>query len=130
MKQKGFIALISTLIISVVLLFIVVSFSEKSIAGRFLLLELERKIDSEQLAHACLQVAVIAIFNNPSYSVDPSTRVKVDVGDDAVCHIMSVDSSGTIVTKGVSGKATTYYEAQWSSVAEDIVSFKELPTFP
>ena len=68
-EVKGFIALIAILIISVVLLASVISAAQFGITGRYTLLDLERKAESESLAEACLQVARIAVFNDPAYEV-------------------------------------------------------------
>ena len=66
--DRGFIALISVIIIGFVLLLSVIALGGKGIAGRFNLLNLEYKNSSYQLASGCVQTAIIYIVNDPSYN--------------------------------------------------------------
>ncbi len=67
-SNRGFIALISILIISVILLTAVFSLAYRGIASRFLLLDLEHKVASEKLAEGCVAVGIIAVVNDPSFT--------------------------------------------------------------
>jgi hypothetical protein len=85
-KQNGFIALISAIIISVLLLTITVTLGMTGIMSRFNILDSESKERSIALAEAC---ADKAIFNLAQSVISPST---ISVGSDS-CSIVSVNSS-------------------------------------
>ena len=131
--QGGFIALISVIILGFVLLATVLMLGNRSIGTRFLLLDLERKDQSRALAEGCVQVAIIAIVNDPAYCVNsiscltvPSVFVSVGSG---TCTIVSV-SSGTIKTTASVSGATTNLVVEWDITNERISSWKETPTLP
>ncbi|OGG47609.1 hypothetical protein A2761_00070 [Candidatus Kaiserbacteria bacterium RIFCSPHIGHO2_01_FULL_51_33] len=131
-SQSGFIALISILIISFVLFYAVVSVSQRGIASRFLLLDIERKAASEKLAESCVQVVLIAVINDPSYIVLSSSPVSVPVGPD-MCTIYSVSPSGaqsTIETKAVVSGATTNLRVIADNTTGVIVLWQEVPNLP
>ena len=65
-KTNGFIALISILIVSSVLLVTTLSLAERGIAHRFFLLKHEQKSMSEQLAEACIHIARIKAYHGVS----------------------------------------------------------------
>lgn len=128
-NQSGFIALISVIILGFVLLIVVLTLGSKSVGTRFLLLDLERKDATKALAEGCVQVAIVAIVNNPSYS---ASNISVPVGENT-CTIKSV-SSGTIqATANVTGGATTNLEVEVDTSAGnegEVLSWLELPNFP
>ena len=92
--ESGFIALMSVIIISFVLLFAVFSIGQRGIASRFLLLDLERKIQSEELAKACVQIAIIGVANDSLYAVSAASDIEQTVDDGIFCYIHSVTPSG------------------------------------
>jgi cellobiose-specific phosphotransferase system component IIC len=118
-RNRGFIALISVIIIGFVLLLAVITLGGKSIASRFNLLTLEYKNSSYQLASACVQTAIIGVVNNLSYSLPRS----IDVGGQT-CTIVSV-VSGTIKTTATVSGATTNLEVTVNSTTGDVVSWRE-----
>jgi len=127
--EGGYIALISVIIITFILFIAVFSLAQFGITSRFSLLDLENKSESEQLAAGCVQVAIIAIVNDPAYE---AALVPVTV-DDGECTIESVEvdtpSSGlsTIKTSAVVTGATTNLEVVWEQSGEDITSWEEVP---
>jgi hypothetical protein len=125
-RSSGFIALISVMIISLVLLFAVISIGQRGLTSRFLLLDLERKVQTENLANACVESARIYIANDPTYSL--STPIEITVGSEK-CTIFSITPSGgqsTIKAYSVAtGGATTNLEVVVNSNTVDIVSKKE-----
>ena len=129
-KEKGFIALIAILIISVVLLASVVSAAQFGITGRYTLLDLERKAESESLAEACLQVARIAVFNDPAYEV---TDRGVLVGKNW-CDVQKIvknsPSSGfsRVEVSASSTGATTNFRTTVNTSTGNITRIIELPT--
>lgn len=129
---RGFIALISAIVVSFVLLVAVVTLGMRGITGRLYLLDLERKISSQALAESCVAIATIKIANDPEYGV---SNFDAQVGDD-VCTILSVapntpnSSQATLKTRGVKDGATTYLHVVIDEVSGDVVSWKETPDAP
>ncbi len=136
-KNGGFIALISILIISMVLLFAVFAIGQRGIASRFLLLDLERKTQSEQLANACIQIATIDIANNAGHIA--ASDKEYNVGS-SKCTIHSVQpnfpSAGrsTIevfaIVPGPTEGATTNLQVVIDSTNGNIMSWQELTNLP
>ncbi len=96
-KNTGFVALISAIIISVILLLIVTNVSLTGFYSRFNILDSELKERSLSLAEGCADTAILKLANNPSYS--PTNEV-VTIGADS-CTIISITGSTTktILTK-------------------------------
>ncbi|OGC80485.1 hypothetical protein A2943_02190 [Candidatus Adlerbacteria bacterium RIFCSPLOWO2_01_FULL_51_16] len=129
-QPKGFIALISVIIISFVLLITVLSFAQFGIVSRFLLLDLERKEASENLAAACVQVAIIAVYNDSLYEV---TDRSVPVGSEEC--VLTIEAStpflgrSQIQTTASSTGATTNLEVVIDSASGVIQTWEELASF-
>ncbi len=66
--KRGFIALLTTIIISFVLLTIVVAVSFMGFFGRFNILGSEAKERSSALAEACIQTAILKFSQDNSYN--------------------------------------------------------------
>ena len=86
--QKGFIALMSAVIISIILLLIATNLSLTSFYGRSNILDSELKERSSALAEACADTALLKLANDPSYA-PPVGGEPVAVDDDE-CIIDSV----------------------------------------
>jgi len=129
--NRGFIALLSSILLSVILFAAVVSLGQRGIIGRFILLEGENKKISQALAEACVQVAIISIVNDAEYT---STNVTIPV-DTKTCTIVSATpntpSAGQsrIRTKGESHSATTNLEVVVNSTTANIFSWQEIASF-
>lgn len=131
-KDRGFIVLVSAIVIAFVLLITVVAMAQKGIAGRYLLLTLENKSVSEAAAEGCIEIARVKIANNPSYTVLPSAPITVPVGSGS-CTILSVALSGgsSIITATASSTgATTNLVATVTSATSDIVMWNEVAVLP
>ncbi len=85
-NNSGFIALISAVIISVILLLIISNSSLTGFYSRSDILDSELKEKSAALAEACTDTALLKISNNSTYN--PSNEI-VNVGSDT-CIIKSV----------------------------------------
>src|SRR3990167_10788444 len=115
--NEGFIALISVIVITMILLGTTATLGMKGFLDRFNILEGEAKEISAGLASACVESARIKIARDPAY--DP-TLISPDgetlIVDDKECTIVSV-VSGTIRTRGVHERtgATTKYEVEVDS---------------
>ncbi len=86
-NNTGFIALVSAVIISVVLLLIATNLSITSFYSRSNILDSELKEKSLALAEACADTAILKLANNPTYT--SSTNESVNVNGDN-CIIQSV----------------------------------------
>ena|SRR3989338_10087446 len=92
--QKGFIALMSAIIISVVLLLMITNLSLTGFYGRFNVLDSELKERSSALAEACVDTALLRIANDPTYPYPTNDPINVDGND---CIIESA-TGGNIST--------------------------------
>jgi hypothetical protein len=100
-KNAGFIALISSIIISAILLVIITGLNLNEFYTRSNILDSELKEKSVALAEACADTAILRMVNGSSYST-PST---VNIGSDT-CKILSVIGS-TIQVQAIYNK--NYY---------------------
>jgi len=69
-QKKGFVALMSAIIISVVLLVLATTLSFTGFNSRFNILDSESKERSSALAEACVENAILSLINDPSYSAN------------------------------------------------------------
>jgi len=131
-RQRGFIVLISAIVISFVLLISVVAVAQKGVTGRYLLLTLENKSISAAAAEGCIEIARVKIASNASYTVLSSAPVTLPVGSGS-CTITSVTISGSnsiVSTTASSTGATTNLVATVHSATGDIVSWSEVAVLP
>ena len=126
-QTGGFIALISILILSAVLLTSTISLAQFGIANRFFILNLEQKNASKKLAEACVQIARIKIYNDPAYTV--SAPLSIGIAG-STCRIYTVAANGTVTeirTTAHNGAAVSNLCATVNNTTGDFVSFKEMP---
>lgn len=129
-NARGFIALISVFVVSIVFLIAVVSLGQFGLAGRLLLLDVENKVRSEAYAEGCVQTARIIAVNDPAAS---RSNVLVRYSD-IECAIVALEpdtpSAGesTITASSTVSGATTNFEVVIDPVTGDITSWVELPT--
>lgn len=88
--QSGYIALVSVIIMSAVLLLLIVAVSGTSVLSRLNVLTYQYKEVSRGLADGCVDAALLRLINNSGYS--PSNEA-VLVGSQS-CTIVSVTPSG------------------------------------
>lgn len=123
-------ALIVVVVIGLVFLMGVVSLGRLGITGRFTLLTVEEKLESEAYAEACVHVARVYVMNDAAYT---TTNLTVSYKD-VTCTVVSVEAAtpsagqSRIRTKAVVSGATTNFEAVVSPADGDVVSWKELAT--
>ncbi len=127
-REQGFIALITVLILSVVLMVGVISLSQFGVITRYSLLDIENKMRSENLANACISFARLSIVTDPD---DTITNKDVPLGE-YVCRIESLvvnsPTNGTNrvkVSAAVSG-ATTNYQVDVNTTTGAITRFIEV----
>jgi len=125
--QKGFMALISAIIISVILLLIASSLNLTSFYNRSDILDSELKEKSSTLAEACVDAAILKLANNPSY-IPTTGGETVDVETDN-CIIQSVNSSGNqkiINTKADYNHYVTNLKIVIDSSDLQVISWEEI----
>jgi len=110
--EEGYIALIAAILISAALLIMVAVVSFEGFYSRFTILESELKEQSDYLAEACVQTAILKISQDDTYftATFPET---IPVGSEN-CEIVDVDHIGfgipgnyDIEVSGLSGDAVT-----------------------
>ena len=127
-KQSGYIALMSAIIISALLLLLAVTVSLTGFLSRSNELDAEYKQRSLNLAQGCAQVALLHLAQDPTNT----TVSDVNIGDDK-CSIISIQpntpASGqtTIQTKAEFQTAVTNLRFIINSSNLSIISLQELP---
>jgi hypothetical protein len=129
-RPRGFIALMSVIILSMVLLLVVVDASLTSFNSRFNALDAELKGRSEAAADACANQALLQLANDLSYA-----------GNEALT-LNTVDSCriGAVATAGAGSQKTFKIQATSSSAVTNLfivvlssdlstVSWQEMPTY-
>ncbi len=131
-NPRGFIALISVIVVSFVLIIAVVTLGMRGITGRFYLLDVERKQISQALAESCVTIGILKIAVDPDYS---ASNVTAQVGSDT-CTIVSVtpntpvSTQATIVARGVKDGATTNLKVVVDEASATAVSWLETASRP
>ncbi len=131
-SQQGYIAIISAIVISIVLIGITFTLSFSGFFLRFNVLGTEYKKVSYALAEGCMNVAFVKLANNNSYT--GNEEIVLDTANNRKCRIISVIGSGgtrTVRTQAVYQNAYTDLEAIASITSSNITanSWKECATF-
>lgn len=129
MKEGGFIALISVLILSTVLLATTLSLAQFGIANRYFILDLEQKAASVKLAEACVHISRITAYNNPVYVLTSPVFFEIGGG---VCSVYSMSVAGTATTIEATarvGDAVTNLRVVMDHTNGDFLCWREVQTF-
>lgn len=133
-KEGGFIALISVIVITLILLTMVATLGTKGFLDRFNILEGEAKETSAGLAWACAQAARVKISNDLLYQPPlggesfPVTQDPYNPSEYLSCTIVSVPTQQTVVcVRGEYKGATTNYRVELDE-NQDIVELTEVTT--
>lgn len=127
--QNGYIALMSAIIISVVLVMLSVSVSTAGFYSRFNVVEFEYKQRSSALAEGCINSALLKLAQNPAY-VPTAGGETIFIGTDS-CTILSVTTTAgqiTIQSKATFQQAVTNVQVVVTSGTLSLMSWQELPT--
>ena len=119
-KQSGFVALITAIVLSLILIIITTTLNQTSFLTRSMLLDAEYKERSAALAEACVDVARLKLANDATYV---GSELGVLVGADT-CDIRPISISGSqkvIETKASFRGATTNLRV--------LVNFSDLSVF-
>ncbi len=125
-QPRGFIALMSAIIISSVLLIIVTGGSLSGFYSRVNALNGEFKKQSNALADACASQALLELVNDPSYA--GSETLTLSPGND--CTISAINKSGSIYSFTTTAQIQeTHTTLDITADADDldIISWKEVP---
>ncbi|MBI4086219.1 MAG: hypothetical protein HY433_03210 [Candidatus Liptonbacteria bacterium] len=127
-RSGGYIALMSALIISAVMVIIVVTLSQVSFLSRINIADTYFKDKSRALAESCVNTALLDLVFNPSYSGNETITVASDT-----CKIISVvpSSTGRIISaQGVFANSFTNYKVTVASNTVSLISWEEVQTLP
>jgi hypothetical protein len=115
MKQHGFIALMSVIIISAVLLGAAATASTAGFFARFNELNAEYKKTASGLAESCINTALLNLAQNYTYTLATPVDVSFDTG---ICTIQSIGDIGTPsgTARTVVITATAGYQGAFSTV--------------
>jgi hypothetical protein len=127
-KNSAFIALISSVIISAVLLVIVLSMTTKGFFARSNGIENQNKKISFVLAESCLDIAKLKLKQDVSYA--GGEIIPQNLGSCAICPVQY--SSGKIKVYTRSAVRDSYTNLQQVLYNGDLsaVSFEEISTYP
>jgi len=124
--QRGFIALISAIITSAVLLIIAVALSLSSFYGRYNVLDTELKKMSVGLAEACVEQGLLMLATNTN---NPATTT-VEVIKGKYCDLGPIPPSGNLRTFLTQASSSSYFTTLKISVNPDtnfsITSWEEV----
>lgn len=112
-QQHGFIALISVLILSSVLLASTLSLAQFGIASRFFVLNLEQKAQSQKAAETCLEMMRIKVYNEPTYTKTTPTVYNFGTIE---CIVRSATSSGADSSVQVTGQSGDSITNLWAVI--------------
>lgn len=128
-SNGGFIALVSVLLISVVLLLMVTTLSLSGFIGRFSILNSELKKVSASLAEACANTAVLKLAENWNYTGNETIVVNGNA-----CAVFPVAAAGAdpqiLKTQAVYRKSYTNLVITVHKTPFAIVSWQEVPNLP
>lgn len=127
-SSAGFMALMSVIIISVVLLLIASTLSMTGFSGRLNILDSEYKERSLALAEACVDTALLRLAQDAIYA---GGLPSVSVGTDS-CDIRNFNPSLDpiiIETKATFQKAVTNLRVKVAKTDLSVISWQEVPNF-
>ncbi|MFZ2484649.1 MAG: VWA domain-containing protein [Minisyncoccia bacterium] len=126
--NKGFIALMATIIISLVLLVMAVNESSSGWSARFNILGTEAKEQATALAEGCAEQALATLLTDPTYTGNATTTTA-----DGTCHIFPVQFNFPIaglVTIKTQGIVRGSYANLDMAMEMNDLHFGSIPTAP
>lgn len=124
--QKGYIALVSAVIISLLLMAITFALNFSSYFSRFNITDSSTKEMSQSLAESCLDKALLSLAQNSSYAGNEN----VVVNGTETCSILPLTASSSqkiIQTSATFQKTATNMKAVVNLPAFTIASWEETP---
>ena len=124
--REGYIALMSAIIVSVMLMAVLITLNLGGYFGRFNVLNSELKQRSFSLADGCASAAVLNLAQDPSYAGSTTLAIASDT-----CTIFAIASgTGVIETQGIYQHAYTNLKLTVDTTTMAVTSFQEIPTIP
>ena len=128
MNNSGYIALISSIIISILVLGIALAISSAGYFSRFDILKNEFKERSSALAEACVDTALLKLAQNQSYNGNEN----ISVGNDQ-CSILATENAPgqkkIIKTKATFQNAVTNLKVTVNNADLSVIYWEELAKF-
>lgn len=126
--KRGFIALISVIIVSAILLIIAVTLSLNQFYDRYNILESEYKERSSSLAEACVDSALLELTNDINYSGNSTTTV-YDTNKCYTGNIPPTIPQKTFQTRAIYQNSYTNLKVKVDTSNFSIMSWEEIPNF-
>lgn len=129
--KRGFVALMSVMIISAVLLTMVFTLGVSSFFSRFSVFDQENKFASRMLAESCIGTAMLRILQDEAYTGDELVVVNAN-NPQAVCRICAITTdSGIIVARATYNGAYTNLRVVGSVGPNNfmVTTWEEIPTY-
>jgi len=129
--QKGYIALMSAIVISVLLLAITVALGLSGFFGRFNIIDSESKERSAALAEACVDQAILEITSGLYRAT--SAMINIGLGASDQCIILSsakdfpTPGRTLIKTQAIINQSYTNLHVIIDNATLDVVSWQEVP---
>lgn len=125
--RAGYISLISSIVISLLLLVVTLAISTSNFSSQSNILDTEYKESSLALAEACVDIAILNLTLNPLYNGNQT----IPVGEEG-CLIMPIETlSGQkiIKTKAIINDTVTNLKITVGASDLSVVSWEEVPKF-
>lgn len=126
MRNQGYIALMSAIIISVVLLGLAFTLSLRGFFGRFNVLETEQKEMGLGVAEGCAERAILKLATIPGYQGNESVMLRGQICQ--IYPILDTGSKYTIKTKVVVGQTVSNIMVEVSKIGFAVSAWQEIPT--
>lgn len=133
-NEQGFVALITSIVLSCILITAAVTLNMSGFFTRSALLDSEYKERSSALSEACADTARLRIAADPTYQVASTTPQQLTIGTDT-CWIHSVElntpvsGQDTIKTQGKFNEATTNLRIVVEASDLSVQSWDEITSF-
>ena len=122
--MKGYIAITSAVIISVLIMGVVFAVSFSGFFNRFNILDSSLKETANSLAEACAETALVKLAENSNYGGNEN----IAIGDEQ-CAISALETNGNqkiIKTKAIVQNAVANFKITVDAATLSIVSWEEL----
>jgi len=125
--QGGYIALLSAIIISAILMLVAASAGQNGFFTRFNILDSEFKERSLALSQACARVAILELASDRDYSGSATTTVGTE--DCYIGPVSATIDQRAFKTRAYVGNAYTNLEVVLDTADLSVISWKEFANF-
>lgn len=129
--ERGFVALMSVIIISAILLVLIFTLGASSFFSRFDSLDAENKQESLGLAEACVNAAMLDIAQGDNFISEQPAVVVDSSNSKKTCRICEATSGGVILTRAVYNSSYTNLSLTISTTPGSfaVTNWSEQPTY-